>query len=133
MIHMTVMRLFIDTWAWIEYFNASDAGKKVAAYIENADTLLTSSLNIAEVVSKYRRKGKDPTTAVSAVLCLAKVIFIDAETAVAAGELHAEIKPKQRDLGMVDAFVAVLARHHKAKILTGDTHFRMFPEAIIIT
>ncbi|KYK27900.1 MAG: PIN domain-containing protein [Theionarchaea archaeon] len=49
---------------------------------------------------------------------------IDAELAKLAGSIHATMKKKFKDFGIMDAFLLAAAQHTSAKIVTGDPHFR---------
>ena len=130
---MTEKKFIVDSWAWVEYFEGTEIGKTVKKFVEDeGKTLLTSSLTIAEIVSKFLRKKVDPHIALNGIRNLSKILDIDMQTAAFAGELHAEIKQKISDFGLADAFVLAASRIHKAKILTGDPHFKGFPEAILL-
>ena len=63
---------------------------------------------------------------------LSSIIVINKEISILAGHIHFEAKKKNKDFGMLDAFVAATARKIGAKILTGDTDFRGFKEAVFI-
>ena len=131
---MTENRFVIDSWAWIEYFGGSKAGEQIKGYIENEkNTIFTSSVTVAEVVSKFLRSRVNPHEAFSAMTSLSKIIIADAELAAFAGEVHAELKATMKDFGLADAFVLASARVQKAKILTGDPHFKSIKEAILFT
>ena len=45
----------VDTFAWIEYFNGSEQGKKAKDYIEGEE-IATPSIVIAEFTDKYQRE-----------------------------------------------------------------------------
>lgn len=49
-----------------------------------------------------------------------------------AGLLHALIRKKIKDFGLIDAFVLLTARKIKARVLTGDNYFKGFKEVILI-
>ncbi len=49
---------------------------------------------------------------------------IDAELAKLAGSIHAEMKKKFKDFGMMDAFLLAAAQQTSATIVTGDLYFR---------
>ncbi len=125
--------MVVDSWVWIEYFSSSQKGEKAATYIQNPQNiLLTSTVGLAEVVSKYRRKNEDPAPAVTAMLTISSIISADAEIARLAGEIHAAARKKIKDFGLADAFQLATARLHKAKLITGDLHFKGYPETILI-
>jgi hypothetical protein len=46
----------IDSYAWIEYFQGSEYGKKAKKYIENGNCA-TPTIVLAELSDKYHREG----------------------------------------------------------------------------
>ena len=126
-------RFVIDAYAWIEYLEGSEKGKKVSEIVEDkSNELFTSSTTVAEIISKFLRTSKDVKIALTAVDTLSVIIMIDREISTLAGHIHFEAKKKFKDFGMLDAFVAATAKSVNAKILTGDNDFKNFKEAVMI-
>jgi len=126
-------RFVIDAYAWIEYFEGSEKGKKFAEIIEdNSNELFTSSATLSEVVSKFLREKNDVKIALTAIDTLSTIAVINQELGVEAGFIHYEAKKKSKDFGMLDAFVAATSKKLNAKILTGDPHFKGFKEAVMM-
>ena len=118
-------KYLLDSFAWIEYFEGSDQGEKVEKIILNPDNeVLTCAAMVAEVVSKAKRSKKDDDLAFMAMETLSKIVEIDAELAKLAGSIHAAMKKKFKDFGMMDALLLAAAQQTSAKIVTGDSHFR---------
>ena len=127
------MRLVVDTFCWIDYLEGNEAGEKVREYIKNPDNeVITMILNIAEISSIVSRRNFDIDKVLNIVFSNSKIYNFDFEFSKQAGLLHAEIRKKIKDFGLIDAFVLLTARKLKAKVITGDEHFRKFKEAIII-
>jgi predicted nucleic acid-binding protein len=122
----------IDAYAWIEYLDGTDAGRKVTAILENNDDVYTCAVTLAEVVSKVARKGKDPKIAYDVLMSNSQVVIVDDELSFQAGLLHCEMRKNAKDFGLADAYVLATARRLKSKILTGDAHFKPLKEAIMI-
>jgi len=123
----------IDAYAWIEYFEGSEEGEKVKEIIEDRkNEIFTCSVTVSEIISKFIRSGKDKDIAVKAIRAFSKIISADDEICIRTGQLHAEIKRKIKDFGLADAFVLATSNKFGAKILTGDSHFKDFKEAILI-
>lgn len=134
MIDISQNTYLLDSWAWVEYFDATKHGGKIKEYLENVDNaIITCSINLAEVVRKFVSKENDPHIALKGINSLSKIIPLDSELAFSSGELHAKLKHKSRDFGLADAIVLATARKHGAKILTGDPHFKNFKEAILFS
>ncbi len=122
----------MDAYAWIEYLDGSPRGARVRNHLENPEnTILTSPVTLAEIVSKFLRTRRDPKVAVKAVESNSNVPTIGQGLARLAGELHAEEKKRKPDFGLADAFVLAMARSRSSKVLTGDPHFRDIPEAVM--
>ncbi|RLI27238.1 hypothetical protein DRO58_04625 [Candidatus Bathyarchaeota archaeon] len=128
---MNRKRYIIDAYAWIEYFIGSDAGKKVKEVLEDGSCeVYTCTVTVAEIVSKVAREGRNPEVAYDILLSNSNIIDADHELSKDAGILHAEVRKTVKDFGLADAYVLASARRLKAKILTGDPHFRGFKEAV---
>jgi predicted nucleic acid-binding protein len=77
----------IDAYAWIEYLDGSDAGRKVTAILENNDDIYTCAVTLAEVVSKVARKGEDAKVAYDVLLSNSQIVSVDEELSLQAGLL----------------------------------------------
>jgi len=125
-------RHVIDSYAWIEYLDGTESGRKVRDLVERNGEIFTSALTIAEVISKVARKGKDVKVANDVLLSNSKVVNADEALSLQAGLLHCEIRKSLKDFGLADAYVLATARKLKAKVLTGDAHFKGVKEAVLI-
>lgn len=126
------MRYLIDSWAWIEYLDGTKNGLKVKEILTEENEVFTIILSLAEIISRAKRKGKDIEGVENAILVNSKIINVNVEMSKQASLLHAEMRKTGRDFGLIDAFVLKAARELKAKIVTGDEHFRNVKEAILI-
>ena len=122
----------IDAYAWIEYLDGTETGRRVGEVIENPDEIFTCAMTIAEVVSKVARKGMNVKTAYDVLLNNSQVVNADEVLSLEAGLLHFEMRKTLKDFGLADAYVLATARKFKSKILTGDPHFKGMKEAILI-
>ena len=123
----------VDTYAWIEYLDGSPKGARVRDIVEDTEnSIITSPITIAEISSKYIRMRRDPACALVMLQNNSSIPPVDSKTARSAGEIHAEQRKTQKNFPLADAFVAATARIERSKILTGDPHFKGFPEAIMI-
>jgi len=122
----------IDAFAWIEYLDGTEAGRRVDALIENNDEIFTCAMTIAEVVSKVARKGKDVKAAYDVLSNNSQIVNVDEELSLEAGLIHFEMRKTLKDFGLADAYVLATARTLKSKVLTGDAHFKGLKEAVFI-
>ena len=125
-------RILIDSYAWIEYLDGTELGRKVEAFIEENEEIFTCALTIAEVVSKAARKGKDVKIAYEVLTNNSKIIYADEELSYEAGLIHFEMRKTLKDFGLADAYVLATARELSSKILTGDPHFKNVKDAVLI-
>ncbi len=125
-------RHVIDSYAWIEYLDGTEAGRRVNDLLQGEDEAFTCALTVAEVVSKVARKGMDVKTAYDVLLANSKVVSVDEELSLQAGLLHCEMRRSLKDFGLADAYVLATARKLKSKVLTGDQHFKNVKEAVLI-
>ena len=123
------MTVLIDSWAWIEYFQGSDAGKSVNGYLECGDRIIISSLNVAEVFRQIlaKRSKKDAVEALEYMLGVSFVFPVTTDIAVEAAIIRHE---KKWRLG--DSIVMATAKSQNARLLTGDSDFRSEKDVLFI-
>ncbi|MEK6951883.1 MAG: PIN domain-containing protein [Nanoarchaeota archaeon] len=123
----------IDTYAWVEYFIGSEKGERVKGYVESSENeIFTSIVTIAEITSITKRENRDAEKIYLKIMDLSNIYNLNKEFSKEVGLLHAEIKKKIKDFGLIDAFILLTARKLNAKIITGDPHFKGFKEVILI-
>ncbi len=126
------MKYLIDSSAWIEYLEGGEIGEKVHEILQGGDEIYILSINIAEVISKVKRKKKDVELAYKAMISNSKMIEITPRIAKQAGILHALMKKKIPGFALADALILKSAQTISAKVLTIDRHFKNFKEAVFI-
>ena len=125
-------RYAVDAYAWIEYLRGSEKGRYVRKILEGDNEVYTCSVTLAEVVSKVVRSGLSHEIAYQAITSNSRVIEVDAELSKEADILHVGVRNKVRDFSLADAYVLACSKRLRAKILTGDPHFKDIPETIMI-
>lgn len=118
----------IDSWAWIAYFDGTEAGKRVDNVLLNSEAF-TSAVTVGEVLSKAERQGKDTEKIFDFMISLSKIIDVNADVAKKVGLLHAQVKKSSSNFSLADAFALQTAKHLNAKVLTGDPDFKGIKEA----
>jgi len=100
-------RFVIDSYAWIEYFKGTDAGRLAKNYIEGKEAA-TSGISVAELKEKYLREGWRYFDAdLLFITSVTTIIPVGKEVAVSAGEVNFERKRNVRDWGMSDSIVSL--------------------------
>jgi len=121
----------IDTFAWIEYFQGTERGRRALEYIEGSGAV-TPSIVIAEIVDKYTREKLDARDRLKFVRTKSMIMDLDDETAEAAGAISATRRRQVPGWGLVDSIVLAAARTKGGKVVTGDAHFRGLDETVSI-
>jgi len=129
----------VDSYAWIEYFRGTSAGVKAKRYIEEEDSA-TPTIVIAELSRKLLKEieaGRETPEGRKARLEFIKtstiIVNLTQDIAVLAGEIDVERKREVKGWGLADSIILATARKNKAKVVTGDEHFRdLVDEAIMI-
>lgn len=128
----------IDTYAWVEYFAATRAGKIAREYIEGGFGA-TPTIVFAELKRKLLReieKGNETREGMSRRLEFIEISTaiegLDIGTASESAEIDVHMKSKVKGWGMADSVILATARLNNAKVVTGDNHFRGLPDAIMI-
>jgi predicted nucleic acid-binding protein len=75
---------------------------------------------------------KDAKVAYDVLMGNSQLVVVDEELSLQAGLLHCEMRKTAKDFGLADAYVLATARRLESKILTGDPHFKLLKEAIMI-
>jgi len=120
----------IDSFAWIEYFSGSTAGARAKSFIEGSRGI-TPTIVIAELSEKYQREKLAFDNDLDFIISRTRVIPLDTAIAEQAGALNHERKRGVRRWGLADSIVLVTARKHKARIVTGNEHFRDLTAEVI--
>lgn len=129
-----LLKIVIDTYAWVEYFRGSSEGKKAKKFIDGQFELFTPSIVIAELSDKYHREGIGKwETRKRFIKLKTKILSLDDRIANSAGKLKQDLKKKYRDAGLADSIILSHALDIGAKILTGDKHLKHLKNSIDIS
>jgi predicted nucleic acid-binding protein len=136
----TAVKIVVDAYAWIEVFLGSEKGRKAKEILEQADELYTPDTVLAEIARKCLREGADEQTTdtrLETITTASNVTQIDAKVALEAARCYTQLvtnarKGKLKSPSLFDAIVLAVGRVVKAKVVTGDEHFRNLPETVWI-
>ncbi len=133
--------IVIDTYAWIEYFRGSDKGKVVKEYLLGSMETYTPSIVLAELARKYFQENMPESTVrerLSVVAETTTIVGIDEELALEAGKIymelvkHAEKQGLKQKPSLNDAIILATARKLRARVITGDKHFKNLEDTVWI-
>lgn len=106
----------LDSYAWFEYFFATDRGAKVRSYVDNSKELVVTPAHVFyEVKNKLLREGKPFEQWIDFMLKRSVVEPLSAQIALNAVDLRRKYKLKT-----TDAFIYATALSKQCKLLTGD-------------
>jgi toxin FitB len=109
----------VDSSGWLEYFADGKNAGFFAPAIENAKTLVVSSISCYEVYKRIAQH-RDDNAAMQAVAVMQEGAVVDfsADLAISAAKVALE-----RKLPLADSIILVTARLHRATIWTQDSNF----------
>lgn len=113
----------VDSYAWVEYAEGSEEGKRGREYIEGDTALFTPAIVVAELSDRSTRTGRrtDWTERLYPFIRrYTTVVPLDAAIAHRSGQAKWEMRESSPEAGLADAIVLATAREHDARVLTGD-------------
>jgi len=134
------VKIVVDAYAWVEIFIGSEKGKNAEEHLEKASEAYTPDTVLAEVARKYLREGANEEAVMERLRIITEasdIASINAETALEAAKGYAKLSDEAKRTGLkppslFDAIVLAKAKLLKAKVLTGDEHFKNLPETLWI-
>ena len=114
-----MLRVLVDTSAWIEWLMATPTGGAVAALMPAQQDWLVPTIIQLELAKWLTRElGEDRADQVIAFSQMCRIVPLDTKIALAAADLCA-----RRRLATADAIIYATALAHDAELLTCDAHF----------
>ena len=126
------MRIIFDTYAWVEYFLGTEKGKKVSQILVESNELYTPSIVLLELSYKSIKEGWNYDSLFQFIKTKTAIIDLDEEVISKTGLVYWELRKQGKNASLVDATLLTTARILKAKIITGDQHFKDTDESIMI-
>lgn len=114
--------VFIDTSAWIEYLKKTSHA--ITKEVESAlaiDTASTCWVVLAELMQGA--KSDKEVELIKDLPSVAKILKEAESTWRDAGILSNKLRRQGKNMPLIDCYLAVLAKHYNARILTLDKHF----------
>jgi len=115
--------MLLDTYAWIEFFNGTDKGKRVQALIQN-HTCYTSAISLAEISEWLEKEQFERSTKLATIKHTTTVLELDHSILEQAGILKAQKRKTTPGFGLIDAIILATAKTHQLAVVTGDPHFK---------
>lgn len=113
----------VDSCGWLEYFADGPGARFFAPAIEKTEELLVPTIILFEVYKRIvEQRGEEAALQAVAVMQQAAVIDLDAQLALMAARLSAELH-----LPLADSVILAAARAGSAVLWTQDAHFQGIP------
>jgi len=128
----------IDTYAWVEYFLGSKAGKRAKEYIEGGRGL-NPSVVLVELrkwylreIEELRRQEGEMSSHLSFVESSTEIVPLDGSLALKAGDTDFLMKKRIKGWPLADSVILATARSRAAQIVSGDNHFKALEDVVFI-
>ncbi len=125
------MKVIIDTSAWIEYFQGSKEGEIVSQYL-NENEIITTITSLLELSYKADKEGWNIKNYLDFIKFKSTIVGIKESFIPEFGKLYNNARKKEKSFGFADAIILLTSLNEEAKILTKDTHFSEFENAIVL-
>ena len=129
------MKYVIDSYAWLEYFMNTTVGEKVREIIESSEhEKLTPTICLSEIYAKVlKTEGLERAEIQRAFIKLRSALVpLSEDIAVESAKVDVEMKKKVKGWGLADSIVLGTARLKRAKVVTGDEHFKDLEQTVYI-
>ena len=113
---------FLDTSAFIEFFDGSIKGRRVLDHIRQADAC-TSMLVIAELADIFLRKEKKVQQYIDFIKKNIRIVSLDEKSCLLAAKIKQEHMKKSPRFGLIDALHYSCADTNNCVFLTTDKDF----------
>ncbi len=126
------MIYIIDTYGWIEYFKGSKKGEIVEKIINNKNKIITLECCIAEIMIYCLRNNLDFSSALHLIRTNSYIFPVLIDTWLDAAHIKFEIRKNRPGFGIIDAILVSKQKEKKAKIVSGDPHFKGLTNVVYI-
>ncbi|MEK6860649.1 MAG: PIN domain-containing protein [Nanoarchaeota archaeon] len=124
------MSVVLDTYAWIEYFLGSEEGKIVESYLKKDP--ITPFIVLLELSYRADKEVWDFRRYLDFIKINSRITGLNEKFILKFGSFYNRTKKEIPTIGIADVIVLLTANEEKAKILTGDEHFKNIPDTIFL-
>ena len=112
----------LDSYAWAEFFDGSEKGKKIKDLLK--ENTATSILVLAEFSDKCAREGREIETFVEFIQANTAILPLTQEIALGSGKLKVELRKTSKNISLADSIHFQTAKENGATFVTGDNDFK---------
>lgn len=118
----------IDTSGWLEYLSDGPLATQYEKYLAKPEAIITPSITLSEVYKKVKKaKGAEVAISVVAQIEKTRVIALDEEIAVMAGDLALA-----HSLALPQAIAYATALREEAQLVTANPHLEGLDQVIFL-
>ena len=121
----------MDSCVWIDYLDASPRGIRATVLLDG-NRVHTTAITLAEVIAKTKKHGKNTTIAIQAIRSKSRIIDVDAELGMLAGDAYPELKRMRPKISLSDVIALCAARRLGGHVLSADHDFKGIKDAIVV-
>jgi predicted nucleic acid-binding protein len=121
----------LDSYAWAEFFDGTEKGKKVKELIEQRN-IASSIIVLAELSDKCARENRELELFIKFIDASSAILSLSKEIAVNSGKLKTELRKISKNVSLADAIHFQTAKSVNATFVTGDPDFREIKEKDIL-
>lgn len=121
----------LDSYAWAEFFDGSEKGRKVKDLIEKKN-IATSVITLAELSDKCARDSRDFGLFLKFIESKATILLLTRDIAVKSGKLKLELRRICSDISLADAIHFQTAKSFGTIFVTGDPDFKNINDIIFL-
>ncbi|MEA3254965.1 MAG: type II toxin-antitoxin system VapC family toxin [Candidatus Altiarchaeota archaeon] len=122
------MKYLIDSYGWFEYFFGSMKGEIIKKIIISEGEVIISPVNLIEVYSKYlRERPKEAEDKKIFMLSRSRMIPLNKGISEVASRFKVDL-----GMGLAGSIILATAREEKAKVVTGDQHFKGMKDVVFL-
>ena len=122
----------IDTYAWVEYFRGTEKGKKLQKLLEQEHRFITPVCCVFELKSWALSENLDFAAILNTVQSQSRIKPVSDSDWEEAAEARHKHRKTIKDFGLVDALIVVIQQRLKAKVVSGDKHFKTLRNVVYI-
>ena len=127
------MIYIIDTYAWVEYINGSNKALVLKTLLGNAgNKVITMECCLAELAGFCLKKKVDFKRIFELVKTNSIILPVLTKDWVEAAKIRFELRKEIANFGLVDAILVSKQKELKAKIVSGDPHFKSLKNVVYI-
>ena len=121
----------LDSYAWAEFFDGSEKGKKVKEIIDGG-SVACSIIVLAELADKCFRENRDLDQFIKFIESNSVILSLTKEIAINSGKLKLELRKNSKNISLADAIHFQTAKSVNAIFVTGDPDFKEIKEILFL-